>query len=489
MQDYYPTLFETFLRENGLIKFQIDSYNDFVARRIPNILKGIGEIRPIVPEVGELVIKIGDFRIGQPYIKEADGSVRSILPQEARVRGLTYAAPMEVELTTMLNGVESEPVWVHFGDLPAMLKSKICPLSRMTREQLIQAGEDPDDPGGYFIINGTERLLVLVEEIASNRIIVSKAGVGRVSEIARIHSEKEGYVQKHLLERHVDGLIAISFGNMRKLEIVTLLRALGMEGEEILDSLSAEERIRKEFYINLYASEVSSKQDAFKAIASRIGVQERSEVKERVSKVLDKYLLPHLGQEEKNRRDKAMLLIKACRKLIKLHLGDIEEDDLDHYANKKLKLAGDLLELQLRSVLLGRFGLISRIVYNYQKLARRGRLPPLEAIVEANLLTRQLNSALAIGTWVGGRTGVAQRLERGSYSKTLSHLRDVLLPLTSTQEHFRARELHPTAWGRLDPAETPEGATIGLRKFLAMFAEVTRGVEEEEVKRVLELIK
>jgi DNA-directed RNA polymerase subunit B" len=154
-----------------------------------------------------------------------------------------------------------------------------------------------------------------------------------------------------------------------------------------------------------------------------------------------------------------------------------------------LKLAGDLLEILLRSILLGKWGLITRITYNYQKLTKRGRLPPLQAIVESNVLTNQLVSALAIGSWVGGRTGVSQRLDRGSFIKTLSHMRNVLSPLTSTQEHFEARELHPTHWGKLCTSETPEGATIGLRKYLAIMAEVTKGVSEEESKSLANALK
>jgi DNA-directed RNA polymerase beta subunit len=154
-----------------------------------------------------------------------------------------------------------------------------------------------------------------------------------------------------------------------------------------------------------------------------------------------------------------------------------------------LKLSGDLLEILLRSILLGKWGLITRITYNYQKLTKRGRLPPLQAIVESSVLTNQIISALAIGSWVGGRTGVSQRLERGSYIKTISHMRNVLSPLTSTQEHFEARELHPTHFGKLCTSETPEGATIGLRKYLAITAEVTKGVSEKEGKNILNLLQ
>ena len=167
----------------------------------------------------------------------------------------------------------------------------------------------------------------------------------------------------------------------------------------------------------------------------------------------------------------------------------IPKDDLDHYSNKRLRLSGDLLEVLFRSILLGKWGLITRITYNYQKLTKRGRFPPLPSIVESNVLTNQIVSAIAIGSWVGGRTGVSQRLERSSFIKSLSHARNVLSPLTSTQEHFEARELYPPHWGKIDPSQTPEGATIGLRKNLAVAAQITTGIPEKDQKILQNIIE
>jgi DNA-directed RNA polymerase subunit B" len=126
--------------------------------------------------------------------------------------------------------------------------------------------------------------------------------------------------------------------------------------------------------------------------------------------------------------------------------------------------------------------------YNYQKLVKRGKKPSMQGIVEADAMTKQILSSLATGNWIGGRTGVSQRLDRSSYVKTISHLRSIISPLTSTQEHFRARQVHPTEWGRLDPAETPEGSSIGLRKHLALITEITPGMgpgEEERIQKTL----
>jgi DNA-directed RNA polymerase subunit B len=480
-------LLEAFKKDVGLTRFQIESFENWVENGIQQIIDEIGVLKPEVPEIGELEIRLGKVRIGEPYIREADGSIRKILPREARIRDLTYAAPIFVEMTPIVNGKELETTEVHIGDLPIMVKSKFCPLSKMSREELIAAGEDPDDPGGYFIINGTERVIVSVEEIAPNRIILETQD-GSYPQIARINSERNGFVQKHLLERKNDGMIFISFANIRRLPIIVLFKALGLETDkEIIEAVGEEEEIANEIYLNLYMVDVTTQKEAMEFIGRTLKLP-KEQIKERVSRILDRYLLPHIGQEPKARKEKAQYLAIAVRKLILLALGKIEEDDLDHVANKRLKLAGDLLDVLFRSILIGRWGLIARINYNYQKLAKRGKLPPVQTVVEANVVTSQLVSALATGAWVGGRTGVSQRLERLNFMKTQSHLRSVVSPLSSSQEHFEARELHATQFGRLCPAETPEGPTIGLRKYLALTAQVTKGITNAERKKLLNML-
>jgi DNA-directed RNA polymerase subunit B len=489
MENAFTILMRSYLKEKGLVNFQIESFNDFVEKRLPKLIKSIGKIKPDLPEVGELEIKLGKFELGEPRVKEADGSIRKILPMEARIRNLTYAAPMYVEMTQILNGIESKPVMVEIGDLPIMVKSKYCPLSRMSRNELIEAGEDPDDPGGYFIINGTERILMLVEEIATDRIIVEKTKDQSVPEIARIHSEKEGFIQKHLIERKRTGEIYITFANVLRIPIVIVLKALGLEKDkEILEAISLDERIQELFLVNILEYPITGAEEAIDELGKHLRIPQKSARKKQAIRMIDKYLLPHLGQEPENRLTKAMFLAKAIEKILKLHLGEIEEDDVDHYANKRIKMAGDLLELLLRSILLGKWGLIVRMNYNYQKLTKRGKLPPLQAVVENAILTNQIVSAMAVGTWIGGRTGVTQRLDRSSWSKTITHMRNVISPLSSTQEHFEARELHPTHFGKLCVTQTPEGANIGLRKYLAISATITTKVDKKEIKPILDML-
>ncbi|MBI1972056.1 MAG: DNA-directed RNA polymerase subunit B'' [Candidatus Aenigmarchaeota archaeon] len=477
-------LISSFAKERGFVKYQLESFNDFVNFRLQKIITQIGEIKPEVPELN-LKIKLGKIKLGKPSVKEADGAIRTVFPMEARLRNLTYAAPLYVEMTQVINDIEERPVMVHIGDLPVMVKSELCSTPGLTEQELVGVGEDPQDPGAYFIVNGTERALVLVEEISPNRIILEKKE-GNVAGVARINSEKDGFVQRHIVEMKQDGIITASFANVHKIPIIILLKALGLETDkDIIASVSSNPQLAEEFYPNIYESEVKKVEDALDGIGKHLKVAPEYR-KSRAEQVIDRYLLPHIGQKPENRFEKAKYLSKVAKKLIDLRMGNVTEDDLDHYANKRLRMSGDLLELLFRSILLGRWGLITRICYNYQKLAKRGKVPSVQSVVESNVLTNQLASSLATGAWVGGRTGVSQRLERGNFIRTLSHIRNVLSPLTTTQEHFEARELHLTHWGRLCPSETPEGPSIGLRKYLSIMAEATSGMNEKENKDLLE---
>jgi DNA-directed RNA polymerase subunit B len=480
----FMTLFSSVEKERGWVDFQVESFDHFVDEGIQKIINEIATVS-MNPELGDMKMKFGKVSIGKPTVKEADGSTRQICPNEARTRNLTYSAPVMVDITPIVNGIQEKPERVHIGDLPIMVRSKLCSTHGLTDKELVEKGEDPRDPGGYFIINGTERVLVLIEEITPNKPIFEKDG-DTVS--VRINSEKSGFRQRHIVERKPDGEINISFANIKKLSIIVLLKSLGLETDkEICDAISDDPKILNELYINLYQSEINTTAEAMDFVGRKLRVSEDYRI-ERVNQILDRYLLPHIGQDTENRKEKAMVLAKIIRKIVMLAMDMTPQDDIDHYSNKRLLMSGELMGQLFRSILLGRWGLLAKMNYNYQKLVKRGKKPSMQGIIEANAVTKQILSSLATGNWIGGRTGVSQRLDRSSYVKTISHLRSVISPLTSTQEHFRARQIHPTEWGRLDPAETPEGSSIGLRKHLALLAEITPGLPERENERILKII-
>ncbi|NOQ56092.1 MAG: DNA-directed RNA polymerase subunit B'' [Nanohaloarchaea archaeon] len=471
-------------RDNGgFISHQIGSFNDFIEHRLQQIVDDIGEVKIDLPTEENLVIRFGKVMIRAPEIKESDGSTKLLTPFEARLRKLTYSSTLYIEMTPVFEDVEHETTYVNIGDFPIMVKSNLCPLSELSKDELIEAGEDQHDMGGYFIINGVERVLILFEDIAPNRLIFQK----KKDDInARIDSKNRGYTQRHVFERKEDGMIVARFANIATtpLPLVSLMKALGLESDkDIIDSIFKGKDPSENVLINLYMTELAGRDDAIEYIGKVLKIVKKEQVNDRVEHLLDNYLLPHLGQDASSRLLKAKYLANIMGKMELLYAGKIE-DDIDHYANKRLRLAGDLLESVLRSTILGRWGLVARLQYNYQKMIKRGRrLPSLQSIVITGVLTKQIMRAMAVGDFAN-QTGVSQRLERSNFVRSLGHMRGVVSPLSSTQEHYEARELHATHWGRLCAVRTPEGQNIGLRKFLALGAKVTTDSYDEETEKV-----
>jgi len=198
---------------------------------------------------------------------------------------------------------------------------------------------------------------------------------------------------------------------------------------------------------------------------------------------VDKFLFPHIGMDKSARALKAQNLCKMLKKFIQVSKDERAGDDKDHYMNKRLRMSGDLLLDLFR---MNFKILVGDILYNFQRIIKRGKLPSIRVIIREKLLTSRIYSSMATGEWVGGRQGVSQRIDRSNYLAMLSHLQKVNSPLSSSQENFDARALHCTHIGRLCPIETPEGSPIGLRKNLAMLCSISQKTDENEL---LEKIK
>ncbi|MDD9954083.1 MAG: DNA-directed RNA polymerase subunit B'' [Candidatus Woesearchaeota archaeon] len=478
-------LIRKYFEEHSVVLADIDSFNYFVENELQVIVNENREIEPtIIPSnVEEFKIQLDKIWVTKPEITEADGSTRAIYPIEARLRNLSYAAPIYMEVSAHINGVQRESFKTQVGSLPIMLQSKNCHLAGLSKEELIKFGEDPDDPGGYFIINGTEKTIIDVEDLASNRFIVEKASTGVSPFVGKVFSEKGSYRIPHMFERLKDGIFYMTFTRVKRVPTIAVLKALGMtKDEEIMQAIGLPDN--GEVILNLYEFvDVKTAEDAIDYMSKKIGINQAREIRiERMTEIVDKYLLPHIGDTEDMRMMKAHSLCKYLKRYVKCINGELALDDKDHYMNKRLKLSGDLLGDLFRVNLKV---LIGDMLYNFQRIVKRGKFPSIKVIIREKLLTQKIYSSMATGNWVGGRTGVCQRLERLNFLQTLSHLQRVVSPLSSSQENFQARALHSTHMGRLCPSETPEGSNIGLRKNLAMLARASPATKEQDVLKEL----
>ncbi|MBT4174469.1 DNA-directed RNA polymerase subunit B'' [archaeon] len=481
-------LIKKYFEEHSFIESSIASFNKFIEYELQKTIDEIGDIIPtILPaDVQEFKIKLEKIWIEKPQITEADGSKRNIYPVEARLRKLTYAAPIFLEVSAYVDGIQRESFVSEIGRIPIMLKSKYCHLHKLSRDELVEHGEDAFDTGGYFIINGNERVIITVEDLLPNKVFYQKNLIGPSKNTAKIFSQRGAYSIPHVIEHMKDGIIYISFTKLKRVPIITIIKALGLtKDQEIMEQI-CDDKDYDDVYINLYNSaEIKTSEDAMEIIAKKIGLTQPREIKlEKTQDQLDHYLMPHLGITAKERKLKAYHMCKMIKKFLEITKDNKSITDKDHYKNKKLKLAGDLMSDLFR---VNMRVLVNDILYNFQRLVKRGKFQSVKIIIRDKLLTSRIQSAVATGSWVGGRKGISQNIDRVNFLSTMSHLTRVVSLLSATQENFEAREIHSTHFGRLCPIETPEGTPIGLRKNLAMLAQVTQDeLDESQIKKTIE---
>lgn len=491
-------LAKAYFTRQKIAQHQIDSFDKLIESGLQKVIDEEGAIETDIDEMDEkgkykVRVKLGKISLGKPTVKEADGSREILHPAEARLRGLTYSAAINLKMNIMKDYYElgtkeeGKEVEAMIGELPIMLRSKACNLHGLSDEELTKAGEDPMDPGGYFIINGTERVVMTLEDLAQNKILVEyNERYGDKIEVAKVFSQRRGYRALVMVEKNKDSILEVSFPSIQgRLNFVTLQRALGLETDEgIVRSVSDNDEIVKFMLENLERAEVANTEEAIMKIGKRVAAGQTTEYqKRRANYVIDRYLLPHLGVAEKDRTAKAYFLGDMAEACFELELGLRRPDDKDHYSNKRLKPCGDLIEDLFRVS----FNRLTRdIKYQLERSSLRHRELNISTAVRSDVLTDRLLHPLATGNWVGGRTGVSQLLDRSDYISTISHLRRVISPLSRTQPHFEARDLHSTQWGRICPTETPEGPNCGLVKNFAQMAELSTGISESlDLKSIL----
>src|SRR3989344_4079352 len=347
MANNYRGVINNYFKEHSFVESNIKSYNNFMEKGMQRIVNETTEIIPtIIPqEVENFKIKMGKILSEKPQITEADGSKRDVYPMEARLRNLTYASPIFLEVSALIDDIQRESFTTEIGRIPVMLKSKYCHLANLKREELIEVGEDPEDFGGYFIINGNERVLIIVEDLAANRLFVTRNSTGPSKFTGKLFSERGSFRIPHTIEQMKDGIIYLSFTRFKRVPIISVIKALGLNRDkEITDFITSDAKQYDDIFINLVDSvELKNQEDALEFLSKKIGIPNQVEEKyEKIYEQLDKYLLPHLGITQKERIIKAYNLCKMIRKFLIVSKEGVVIDK-DHYMNKRLKLSGDLL--------------------------------------------------------------------------------------------------------------------------------------------------
>jgi len=438
-QDDLWELMRSFFREEGLVKQHLDSYNEFTRNTLQEIIDEIGGIQIEVPD-HTYDIKFGAIEIGEPRVVEVDGTQRQVYPREARIRNLTYSAPLYLEIELDDEGRETYER-VNIGDVPIMVKGNLCLLDKLTEDELVKLGEDPDEIGGYFIVNGSERVIVSLEDLAPNRVLgeIDTRGSRPVYK-GKVFSTTVGFRARIEMSLKSKNQMVVNIpGVPVPVPLVVLMRALGVETDrQVAEMVSLDPEILNEMEISFReAAATQTVEDAVLFIGNRVAFGQVKEFRiKRAETILDRNLLPHIGREPEDRIDKALYLGEMASRIIELKLGRRGEDDKDHLRNKRIKMAGPLLAELFRSAF---WSLYRDMRYQFRRMSTRRKGVLISAAVRPGIITSRIQHALATGNWRRGRVGMTQLLDRTNSISTLSHLRRLQSPLSRSQPNFEAK--------------------------------------------------
>lgn len=509
----------------GLVRQQLDSFDEFIQLNVQRIVEDSpaielqGEAQHTgdgIEEPPKYILKFEQIWTSKPTHWEKDGAPTPMMPNEARLRNLTYSAPLYVDITKTVvrdgeEPVETKHVKTFIGKIPIMLRSSLCLLSGMTDRDLTELNECPLDPGGYFIINGSEKVLIAQEKMATNTVYVFAMKDSKYAYKTEIRSclehssrptstlwvnmmAKGGQnIKKSAIGQRV---VAILPYIKKEIPIMIVFRALGFVADhDILehviydfDDAELTEMVRASFDEAYFIQEQQVALNFIGSRGARPGVVREKRIKY-AREILQKEMLPHVGVSDFCETRKAYFLGYMVHRLLLAALGRRELDDRDHYGNKRLDLAGPLLAFLFR----GLFRNLSKEMRMYaQKFIDKGRDFNLELAIKTRIISDGLRYSLATGNWGDqkkahqARAGVSQVLNRLTYASTLSHLRRINSPIGRDGKLAKPRQLHNTLWGMICPAETPEGAAVGLVKNLALMAYVSVGNTPSPILEFLE---
>jgi DNA-directed RNA polymerase subunit B len=325
--------------------------------------------------------------------------------------------------------------------------------------------------------------MVMAEDLAENQPFIETNSKDELT--LKLFSSKGTYRIPVLISESKEGTIEVSFSKFKDIPAMVILKTLGLIKESDIAKYIGKET--DSVIVNLYEfANIATKEDAMLYISEKTNLQgTKKEILDRVKQRIDSYLFPHISQKKEDRLKKAITLCKLIKQFLIAKENPKLRTDKDHYANKRVRLSGDLLATLFR-VNLGI--LIRDIQYSLQKSAKRKKFFSIKIIAKSTLFSHRVESAIATGSWTGERSGITQNMDKTNYLAIISQLQRVSSMLPSDQENFAARTLHPTHYGRFCPIETPEGTEIGLRKNLAILSRVSTRTDLDEEKFLKDLI-
>uniref|UniRef100_A0A915DKC2 DNA-directed RNA polymerase n=1 Tax=Ditylenchus dipsaci TaxID=166011 RepID=A0A915DKC2_9BILA len=471
-------LIPDFLKTKGIFNQHVASFNYFVDREIQNILRANNRVTSDVDT--DFFLRYENITVGMPSSEEGFNVINDkITPHECRLRDKTYCAPIYVDIVYTRGKQRVERNGIIIGRMPIMLRSSRCILSKLTtQEQLAHVNECPYDPGGYFVVKGSEKVVLMQEQLSKNRIMISRnikkelycevlSVTDRKSKTHIIAKKRKYYIKHNQLAEDVP--------------VAVIFKAMGFESDHVVASSVGHE---EDFVAAIGPSldecvndlNILTKTDALKYLSSKIKLRTfgmggggaansanfQSLREHDAIDFLRNSMICHVDAPNGNMKMKAIYLGLMIRRLIQAELGICDSDDRDFYGNKRIELAGSLLSLLFED-LFKRFNMeLKRTAdINLVKTHAGGPFDIVKHMRE-DTITNGLINALSTGNWTikrfkMERHGVTQVLSRLSYISALGMMTRINSTFEKTRKVSGPRSLQPSQWGIICPADTPEG--------------------------------
>ena len=474
-----------------------------------------------VDESGKLISDTKDnIFISTPTIYNGEtNTFEYMYPNNARLKGLTYASNVFCNICIVYNILDEGKTVTKFfekvniGKIPIMLHSSSCLLNGLDKIKLRKMGECQYDQGGYFIVNGKEKV-ILSQETKVNDIMyiydsyepnvdiqaiiksVSKQGFqsSRRNEIKLVNTNiSTGFSQSNIQKRLIIRILDINI----KIPIFILLRALNDTNDKnIFDKIIYENDdidLKKKLNDLLAFSQkecktITTQKQAYKYLA----IHTKGKDTINVIDILNNNLLPNYGSDNDT---KLNVITYTIRKLLLTHLNIYKKIDRDSYTYKRINTPG-LLLTELYRELFHKFKktleleIDKEYKFNFDK--QNGLIENIVNSSNKNVIfdSKIMNSieksfGSVFGTGISAQQGIVQDLNRNCMLGTLSHIRRIVTQLPPGSKAIGPRKLHNSQWGFICPTESPDGGNTGIINHLTIISDITSNKSEKNILTAL----
>lgn len=516
-----------------LVKHQIDSYNKFINTTLPQIISGFNPIKittkqtEVDNKIQKININVLNPSLTKPIYQLPDGTQTIMTPYIARMNNLTYSSPLYVNVHIIIEYLNEENITVkidkyvnnvYIGKIPIMVRSNACVLHQLPAIGDSDNNECRYDYGGYFIVNGNEKVLIMQDRINENDTLIFPPNNNSDGLYAEIRSMNDSiYLPPKTTSLNMSGKLNHMGRSIRlntsfirsEIPVFIMFRALGIiSDKEIIQHIvyDLDNKDNQRIICQLMAccddaSDIHTQEQAEEVLTKIMtGVNKTTQNPSKILRdnIINDFL-PHVG---KNYRRKALYLGYMIRKMIRIYLGYDNYDNRDSYMNKRIDSPGILLSNLFRQC----YGKMSKeikgLIERELNLWRANYNNTTTDIINDNnihryfkqsLLDSWLKYSLSTGNWgiksIGSfqniKQGVSQVLNRMSYASTLSHLRRISTSMEKNGKLVQPRKLDNSQFNMICPAETPEGASVGLVKNLALSTIISISMSSTHIRELL----